>query len=82
VFASRVVEACVPPGGVCLPFDPPAGSIVGAPVGRQGVGMQQTTWLSNATLNVRTALALGRGAWRLRAGRLPWRSRQGARRHR
>jgi hypothetical protein len=49
---------------------------------REGVAMPHTTWLGNATLNVRTAFALGKGAWRLRMGRPPWRSRRAARRRR
>ena len=34
--------------------------------------MARNTRLENAVLNVRTAMAFGRGGWRLRAGRLPW----------
>jgi hypothetical protein len=44
--------------------------------------MTRTSWLGNATLNVRTAFALGLGAWRLQTGGLPWRSRRAARRRR
>jgi hypothetical protein len=41
--------------------------------------MQQ---LANASLNTRTALSVSRGTWRLRSGRLPWRSRREERRRR
>jgi hypothetical protein len=42
--------------------------------------MANATRIENAVLNARTALTLGRGTWRLRAGRLPWISRRTARR--
>jgi hypothetical protein len=38
--------------------------------------------LANASLNTRTALSVSRGTWRLRSGRLPWRSRRAERRRR
>ena len=41
-----------------------------------------TTPIGSAVLNTRTALAIGRGTWRLRAGRLPWRRRRTTRRKR
>ena len=37
---------------------------------------------ANVTLNVRTAVLLGRSALRMRAGRAPWQSRRAARRRR
>jgi hypothetical protein len=38
-----------------------------------------STRLGAAALNARTALAVGRGAWRLQCGRLPWHGRRTAR---
>jgi len=40
------------------------------------------TRLGNAALDVRTALAIGLGVWRLVVGRLPWQSRRDVRRRR
>jgi hypothetical protein len=38
--------------------------------------------LANASLNTRTAISVSRATWRLRSGRLPWRSRRAERRRR
>jgi hypothetical protein len=32
--------------------------------------------LADASLNARTAMSVSRATWRLRSGRLPWRSRR------
>ena len=42
--------------------------------------MARTSWIGEVALNVRTAGAIGRGVWRLVAGRLPWHSRRDVRR--
>ena len=42
--------------------------------------MTRTTPIGTAVLNTRTVLAIGRGTWRLRAGRLPWQRRGTTRR--